>query len=72
MRVCRHVSLVLRDIMFCSLRFALQALLLLLIKSVQRGIGNQRYDVPTPLHLAQCSKIPQELWDAYYRQAAQW
>ena len=45
-----------------------QALLLLLVRTQTRGFGANRYEVESPLHLAQCSGIPARLWEAYTRQ----
>ncbi len=44
--------------------------MLLLIKEETRRTGWRQYMVPTHLHLVQCSGVPHDLLDWYYRAMA--
>ena len=48
-----------------------EALMLLLVRTQTRGVGNSRYEVNSPLHLSLCATIPDTLWDEYCRLSVQ-
>ena len=55
-------------VVFVCVRVTPEALLLLLVRSSTRGVGQSRYDVQSALHLSLCSGITTKMWDEYYRQ----
>ena len=64
---CFLVGLVVQCGVCVCVRVKPEALLLLLTKTSVRGEGNNRYEVPSHLHLTLCSEISQTLKDAYIR-----
>ena len=49
-----------------------QALLLFLLHHQTRGHGTSQYEVPLPVHLVLCKKVPEDVQNTYYRVHGTW